>query len=130
MALDFLTEDEKALITDDFSDLVNDEEASVEITYKTFTSSGTFDPDTGQMTPTYTSKTIRAFRMPVSERSVPLGGTQGPYQLGDVRYLVKVTDVVTPTKNDRIVDGGIERFVESFSTTPVRIFHDILARQP
>ena len=126
MSLDFLTQDEKDLITSDVDDLVEDEEASIDVTYKTFTGAGTFDRTTGAKTPTFTTKTVRAFRFPITEREIG----QGPYQLGDVRYLIRKSDVTLPTKNDRVVDGSDERFIVDFSTDPLRIFHDILARQP
>ena len=44
--MDFVTAEEKQLMKDDVSDLVGDVEVRVAITYKAFTSRGTFNPVT------------------------------------------------------------------------------------
>lgn len=127
MATDFLTTKEKTLITDDFNDLINDASVGVSITYRPFSSKAAFSPSTGRVIETYSAdQTINAFRTPVSEREVEL--SNGKYQVGDWRYLIRVTDVATPKKDDRIIDGSITRYLISFGTDPLRTYHSIAAR--
>lgn len=127
MATDFLTANEKTLMTDDFADLVGDASVGVSITYRPFSSKGSFSPSTGQVAETYsTDQTINAFRVPITEREIENSG--GKYQSGDWRYLIKVGNVATPKKDDRIIDGSITRYVIGFVTDPSRIYHSIIVR--
>ena len=126
MALDFLTAREKTLITGDFSDLVADTQIGVAITYKAFSSKGAFSPTTGKVTETYTDSSINAFRMPLSDREVRDSG--GKYQVGDYRYFIRVSDIATPKKDDRVVDGSVTRYVITWSVDPLRVFHSLVAR--
>lgn len=126
MALDFLTAREKDLITEDFSNLVANTQLKVSITYKTFSSKAAFAPTTGKVTETYTNSIINAFRMPLSDREVQ--DSAGRYQVGDYRYFIRVSDVATVKKDDRLVDASITRYVISFFTDPVKVFHTLVAR--
>lgn len=126
MATDFLTAVEKTLITDDVADLVADAQMKVSLTYKAFTSIGTFDPATGKKAETYTNSSINAVRFPISEREVER--SVGKYQVGDYRYLIQQADIATPTKSDRIVDGSITKFLVSWISDPLSIFHSVVAR--
>lgn len=127
MATDFLTAVEKTLMTDDFNDLIGDASVGVSITYRPFSSKAAFAPSTGKVVETYsTDQTINAFRAPVSEREIATSG--GKYQAGDWRYLIRVADVATPKKDDRIIDGSITRYIVGFTTDPLRIMHSITVR--
>lgn len=127
MATDFITVNEKTLITDDFTDLVGDDSVGVSITYRPFSSKGAFSPSTGKVVETYAAdQTINAFRVPVTEREIENSG--GKYQAGDWRYLIKVADVATPKKDDRVIDGSITRYVIGFTSDSLRIFHSIVVR--
>lgn len=127
MATDFLTANEKTLFTNDFKDLIGDPSIGVSITYRPFSSKGTFAPSTGKVVETYgADQTINAFRAPISEREIEASG--GKYQAGDWRYMIRVADVATPKKDDRIVDSTIVRYVTLFSSDPLRIFHSVIVR--
>lgn len=126
MATDFLTANEKAMITNDVSDLTSDTQISVAVTYQAFTSRGAFDPTTGQVVETYTESSIRAIRVPIGAREV--AASNGMFQVGDYRYFIRSADVATPKKDDRIVDGSDTRYVVSFSTDPLGVFHAVVAR--
>lgn len=127
MATDFLTTKEKTLFTDDFNDLISDASIGVSITYRPFSSKAAFAPSTGKVAETYSAdQTINAFRVPLSEREIEVSG--GKYQAGDWRYLIRVTDVATPKKDDRIVDSTIVRYVIGFTTDPLRIYNSVIVR--
>lgn len=126
MATDFLTGIEKTLMTDDFADFVGDGQIRVSITYKAFSSKGTFSPSGGSVAITYSDSTVNAIRIPISDREIEL--SNGKYQVGDYRYMIKVSDIATPKKDDRIVDGSITRFLVSWTTDLLRIFHSIVTR--
>lgn len=127
MATDFLTTREKTLITDDFNDLISDASVGVSITYRPFSSKAAFAPSTGKVAETYsTDQTINTFRTPISEQEI--ADSAGKYQVGDWRYLIRVADVATPKKDDRIIDGSITRYLISFGTDSLRIYHSIVAR--
>lgn len=127
MATDFLTANEKTLITADFKDFIGDASIGISITYRPFSSKGAFAPSTGKVAETYsTDQTINAFRAPISDREIEASG--GKYQAGDWRYMIRVADVATPKKDDRIIDGTITRYVVSFTTDPLRIYHSLIVR--
>lgn len=127
MPTDFVTANEKTLMSDDFTDLIGDASVGVSVTYQPFSSKGSFSPSTGEVTETFgADQTINAFRVPVSDREIEASG--GKYQAGDWRYLIRVTDVATPKKDDRIVDGSITRYVVTWATDPLRIFHSLVVR--
>lgn len=124
--MDFLTAREKTLITEDFGDLTNDTQTGISVTYKSFTSKAAFNPQSGSIVSTYASSTIQAFRSPLTDKEVFESG--GRYQLGDIRYLVAVSDISNPKKDDEITDSGKLRLVYEHSTDPLSIFHSIIAR--
>ena len=126
MATDFLTVEEKALIVADFGDLIDDTEVGVTVTYQVFVSKGAFDPATGQIALTFTSSSLRTFRSALRDREVQESG--GLYQSGDVRYLIKRSDITSPKKDDRIVDGAITRYVIEAGTDVSDTFHAIVCR--
>lgn len=126
MATDFLTAEEKTLIVADFGDLINDPEVGVDITYEVFVSKGAFNPSTGQVTLTFTSFPLRAFRSALRDREIAESG--GLYQSGDVRYLIRRSDVVAPKKDDRIIDGIKTRYVIEVGTDVSDTFHAVVGR--
>lgn len=127
MPTDFLTANEKTLFTNDFKDLIGDASIGISVTYRPFSSKGTFSPSTGKVVETYAAdQTINSFRAPLSEREIETSG--GKYQAGDWRYLIRVADVATPKKDDRIIDSTIVRYVIGFSSDPLRIMHSIVVR--
>lgn len=127
MATDFLTTKEKTLFTDDFNDLISDASVGVSITYRPFSSKAAFAPSSGRVAETYsTDQTINAFRVPVSDREVEL--SNGKYQVGDWRYMIRVVDVSTVKKDDRLIDSGITRYIVNFNHDSLRIYHSIVAR--
>ena len=127
MSTDFLTVEEKQLIADDFTDMADDEQMGVEITYRKFISKGALDPITRTIAETYTDVTINALRFPLLESEMLKSG--GRYQEGDVQYLIKATDVPTPTKDDRIVDGTATRYVFQSDVDILSTFVSIIARK-
>ena len=127
MALDFITAEEKQMMTDDFADIVADEQLQTEITYKVFTSRGTFSATTGQVSETYTNSTLDSVKFSLTEAEIRNSG--GAYQKGDYRYMIKTADIATTKKDDRIVDGSTTRYPFDWSTDPLNIFHTIVARK-
>ena len=127
MALDFLTAEEKQMMTDDASDMIDDEQLQTVVTYKTFVSRGTFSATTGQVSETYTNSTVNTVRFPLAEAEIRNSG--GAYQKGDYRYVLKTADVATPKKDDRILEGSVTRYPFDWSTDPLNIFHTIIARK-
>ena len=125
--MDFVTSEEKTLITQDFADLVGDTDCNTAITYKTFVSRGAFDAATGQVSETYTDSSINSFRFPMTEAEIKNSG--GAYQKGDYRYMVQTADITTPKKDDKIVDGSVTRYPFDWSTDVLNIFHTIVARK-
>lgn len=126
MALDFLSADELQLMKDDFSDLINDGQVGVAITYKTYTGKSAFSKSTRVVTPTFTSSTVRAFRFPMD--NMEIANSNGHYQSGDYKYMIKASDISNPKKDDRIVDNGVERYVHDSSEDSVGIFYSVVAR--
>lgn len=127
MATDFLTANEKTLFTNDFKDIIGDASIGISITYRPFSSKGAFAPSTGKVAETYsTDQTINSFRAPVSDKEIESSG--GKYQAGDWRYMIRVADVAIPKKDDRIVDGTITRYVVSWTSDPLRIYHSLIVR--
>lgn len=128
MALEFLTAREKTLITDDFSDFIADTQVRVSITYKSWSSKGSFTTGSsgGTVSDTYSDSTINAFRVPITDQEARDSG--GKYLVGDYRYMIKVADISTPKMSDRIVDGSVTRYIVGFSTDPLRVFHSVVAR--
>ena len=125
--MDFVTAEEKTLITNDFADLVGDAQTQVAITYKVFSSRGSFNATTGVVSETYTSSNINTFRFPLSEKEIRDSG--GVYQAGDYRYMMQTADIATPKKDDRIIDGSVTRYPFEWSTDPLNIFHVLVARK-
>ena len=125
--MDYVTVEERQLITDDFSDLVGDAECQVAITYRVFVSRGTFNPATGIISETYTNSSINSFRFPLREDEIINSG--GIYQKGDYRYMMRVSDIATPKKDDRLIDGSVTRYPFEWSTDPLNIFHVLVARK-
>jgi hypothetical protein len=119
---DFLTPDELSLIQGDFTDLIEDTQVGVSVTYQTLTGLGAYSRTTQSKTPTFTSATVSAFRAPITEAE------EGLAQIGDYRYLISVTDIAAPKKDDRIVDGTSTRFVVESRQTPIPVFHSVLVR--
>lgn len=127
MATDFLTAKEKTLITDDFNDLISDASIGVSITYRPFSSKAAFSPSTGRVVETFASdQTVNAFREPLSDHEIEV--SNGKYQVGDWRYMIRVTDVATPKKDDRVIDGSTTRYVVNWGTDPLRVFHALVVR--
>ncbi len=126
--MDYVTAEEKQMMTDDFADLVGDEECQASITYKVFSSRGTYSPTTGLVTETYSPNlSINSFRFTLTEQEIHDSG--GAYQRGDHRYMIQTADVAAPKKDDRIVDGSVTRYPFEWSTDPLNIFHVIVARK-
>lgn len=126
MATDFVTAEELTLITNDFADLVADTQVRTAITYKVFVSKGTFDPATGKETETFTSLSINSFKYSINEEEINASG--GKYQLGDYRYMIQVSDITTPKKDDQIVDGSATKYIVTYGTDILGVFHAIVAR--
>ena len=133
MALDFLSDDELSLIRSDFSDLVQDPQVGGTVLYNSFVSTGSFDPTSGQVSETYAGTWIHVFRQPFDElemeerRSISMAPPER-YQVGTYHYLIAAAEVGLPKKDDRIVDGGSTRYVVSFITDVLGVFHSIEAR--
>lgn len=126
MSTDFLTAEELQLIKDDFRDLTTDPQVGRTITYNTFTGKGTFDPSTGKVIPTFTSVSVSTFRFPLDEMEIQ--NSNGHYQVGDYRYMVRITDIGSPKKDDRITDGSATKYVLESSVDSIGIFYTIVAR--
>ena len=127
MPTDFLTANEKTLFTNDFKDFIGDASIGISITYRPFSSKGDFAPSTGKVVETYsTDQTINSFRAPVSDKEIENSG--GKYQAGDWRYMIRVADVATPKKDDKIIDSGVTRYIMGFTHDPLRIFWALMAR--
>src|SRR5258706_9137386 len=104
MSEDFLTTDEVNLIKSDVHDFVYDPEIGIEITYKIYTGKTGFSKTVRTVTPTFTSVTIQALRFPLDNAEIVK--SDGHYQSGDYKYLIQITDIDNPKKDDRIVDDG------------------------
>jgi hypothetical protein len=127
MPLDFITQAEKDLLTEDFSDMVSDADMTVTIIYQRSTGQGTFDPTTGTRTPTFDDFETVSFRQPIASDEFAVEG----YEIGDVRYLMRRSDfepTQIPATEDRIVEGGETRFVVEVREDPIGIFYSIVAR--
>ena len=125
MATDFLTAKERTLISNDVTDLLADPQITTSITYKTLTSRGGFSVS-GTITETFSSKTIASFKVPFSQRERELEGAR--YQVGDERYLIRVSDIAAPKKDDRVLEGTKEMYLFESVKDPLGLFHSIVVR--
>lgn len=124
--MDFLTADEKDLIVSDFSDIVTDPSIGGTINYRQYANRNDFDPSTGELTAGFSNNWIHAIRAPVSEKQLQL--SNGQYQTGDIRYMVRYSDITDPSKDDRVVDEGKLMYAIDILTDPLRIFHSVICR--
>ncbi len=124
--MDFLSAEEKSLMVSDFPDIVTDPSIGGTITYRRYMSRGDFDPATGEVVDTFANQWIHAIRAPVSERQLQL--SNGQYQTGDIRYMIKYADIAAPGKDDLIVDDGKTMHAIDILTDPLRIFHSVICR--
>lgn len=124
--MDFLTTEEKALMVSDFSDIITDPSIGGTINYKRYANRKDFDVTTGELETGFTNNWIYAIRAPVSEKQLQL--SNGQYQTGDIRYMIKYTDITAPSKDDRIVDEGKTMYAIDILTDPLRIFHSVICR--
>lgn len=127
MPTDFVTANEKTLMTADFKDLIGDASVGVSITYQPFSSKAAFSGTTGKVVETYgANQTINAFRAPLTDEEI--ANSNGKYQVGDWRYMIRTADVATVKKDDRLVDSGTTRYVVNFAYDPLYIFHSLVVR--
>jgi len=127
MTLDFLTAKELTMMRDDASDLLSDRQISGSVIYRSFVSIGTFDPFTGSRTATYAGTWTNALKVPVTEKEIET--SESKYQLGDIRYLMRVADIRKVKKDDRLQDAdGYNYFVVGHATDALGIYHSITVR--
>jgi len=124
--MDFLSEFERDLIASDLSDIVTDPSISGTVLYQRNTGKADFDPSTGRQEVQFAKQWIRAIRAPISEKQIQL--SDGKYQSGDIRYMIRYTDVTNPSKDDRIVDESKTMYAIDILTDPLRIFHSLITR--
>lgn len=125
--LDFLSPTELSLMRSDALDLLTDRQMSGSVIYRSFVSAGSFDPFTGQKTATYAGTWINALKVPVTEKE--LEASESKYQLGDIRYLIRVEEIRKIKKDDRIQDAaGNNYFVVGEATDALGIYHSITTR--
>lgn len=123
--MDFLSDYELALIRQDVRDLTRDPQIGGTIIYQSWVSKGTFDPNTGARANVYAGTWTHTYKMPVGEDEII--ESSGHYQRGDYRYYFSYLDIVTPKKDDRIIDGTT-RYVIGFTTDSIKAFHSIVMR--
>lgn len=123
--MDFLDDFELALIRQDVQDLTRDSQIGGTVIYQSWVSKGTFDPNTATIANVYAGTWTHTYRMPVAEDEII--ESDGHYQRGDYRYYFSCLDIVTPKKDDRIVDGTT-RYVVGFTTDSIEAFHSIVMR--
>ena len=124
--MDFLTTEEKALMVSDFADIITDPSIGGTINYRRYSNRADFDPTTGELASGFVNNWIYAIRAPVSEKQLQL--SNGQYQTGDIRYMIKYTDITAPSKDDRIVDEEKTMYAIDILTDPLRIFHSVITR--
>ena len=124
--MDFLSTEEKALIVSDFSDIVTNPNIGGTVNYRKYLSRGEFDPSTGRVETNLSNSWIWAIRAPISEKQLQL--SNGQYQTGDIRYMIRYTDIPAPSKDDEVVDGGKAMYAIDILTDPLRIFHSVICR--
>lgn len=121
--MDFLDDAELALIRQDVRDLTLDPQIGGSVVYQSWVSKGTFDPNTSIISDIYAGTWVSTYRMPVSEDEIV--NSDGHYQMGDYRYYFSCLDIVTPKKDDRIIDGNT-RYVKGFTTDSIEAFHSVV----
>lgn len=121
--MDFLTADEETLITQDFADLVSDEQLKVAITYKQFSSKQTIAAGGSII---FTNTAVNSFKMPLSIYEI--NASNGKYQIGDIRFFIKTSDITTVKKDDRIQEGSSVYMVRESTKDPIGVFHSIIVR--
>lgn len=130
--MDFLTQQERNLMASDIIDLTTDPQMRGTVLYKSYSGVARFSPISGSISATYAGTWISVIRVPIDEREIEVTGGAGVpdsrYQLGDYSYLVPVSVLGIVKKDDRIVDGGIERYVYEYKTDAINIFQSILVR--
>ena len=126
MRVDFLSQEERDLMGEDFRSMVEDPQVGREIIYRAFNSRNTYSPVSGSITENITEYPIYALRAPISERQITLSNDK--YQVGDIRYMIPYEDVPSPKKDDRIVDGTNTLYVVDTLTDSLSVFRSIIAR--
>ena len=124
--MDFLTTAERSLMQSDFSDMVTDPSVGGTIQYWRCTALSAFDPTSGSVSATFEKTWISMLRAPISEKQLQL--SDGKYQTGDIRYMIRYSDITQPGKDDRIVDESKTMYAIDILTDPLRIFHSVIAR--
>ena len=125
MAMDFLTAAERTLISSDVGDILSDPQLSGTIVYKGYRTKLPVNIG-GQAEVRHTIGTFMSFRVPVGSRQIDESG--GTYKVGDEHYMVRLSHQGTISKDDMIVDQGIEKYVVAWNTDPLKIFHDVIVR--
>jgi protocatechuate 3,4-dioxygenase beta subunit len=126
VALDFLNTDELGQIREDLMGLVTDPQTGGSVIYQSFVSKGSFNPNTGGVPLVFAGTWVDMYRRPISEFEVENSG--GRYQVGDYIYYAPVEILILPKKDDRLVDGGQTRYVVSFTTDSIEVFHSLVCR--
>lgn len=123
--MDFLDDFELALIRQDVRDLTQDAQIGGSVIYQSWVSKGTFDPNTSTISTVYAGTWVNTYKMPVAEDEIIR--SDGHYQMGDYRYCFSCVDIITPKKDDRIIDGTT-RYIIGFTTDSIESFHAIVLR--
>ena len=127
LTTDFLTPAEAALIRADAAALVADPQVRTLVTYRQF---GTvvYNPSTGTETITTTDYVVGAIRSIITEREAAL--SQGRYQTGDIKYTFERASLpITPSDEDVIIEGASTYKVRDWSTDPLSVLWNIVARE-
>lgn len=124
--MDFLSAEEKAMMVSDWSDIVTDPSIGGTVNYRKYLNRADFDAATGNLETGFGNKWMYAIRAPISEKQLQL--SNGQYQTGDIRYMIRYTDMPDPSKDDRIVDEGKAMYAIDILTDPLRIFHSVICR--
>lgn len=125
--MDFLTDDERALMFADVADLTTDGQLGVTLLYRDV-GAPTFNPATGAHTANDVEYGAQAIRNEITAKEADVSG--GQYQTGDVRYLVaRATLPITPAREDRIVEGGDTHEIIDWRSDPVGLTWRIIARK-
>ena len=123
---DFLDDAEIAMIREDIQDIVGNEYLGGTITYRSFASKGTFDPNLRRIGGSFNNYSINAAGR--SMTIMEIDESAGFYQKGDYIYTVAYEDLTEPKKDDQIIDGSRTRRVFDFSTDSIQTFHSIVCR--
>ena len=125
--LEFLYPYELSMMQGDADSFVQDRQFAGTVLYRSFVSRGSMDPTTGRQIAVYAGTWVNAVRALVTD--VEQLSSESRYQLGNVTYLIRPTEVRVPKKEDRIADPLYgEHYVNGYATDIARTLHSIICR--